>query len=181
VEVLPVSGLEFFSQGVVLFITLFLMMVGLVMVLIPPIPGTVIIWAAALFYGVVLGWEQLGWLTFSLLTFLMLAGLVVDIIAGHFGAKLGGGSCLAIVVGAVSGFILGFVFSLIGTPVLGCFAGLIGMSGGMLLIEWKRNNDWDTAVGAVKGYMAGSVAGIMARVTSGFFMVGLFVARVYWG
>ncbi len=175
------GGLEFFSQGVVLFITLFLMMVGLVMVLIPPIPGTVIIWAAAIFYGVVLGWEQLGWLTFSLLTFLMLAGLVVDIIAGHFGAKLGGGSCLAIVVGAVSGFILGFVFSLIGTPVLGCFAGLIGMSGGMLLIEWKRNNDWDTAVGAVKGYMAGSVAGIMARVTSGFFMVGLFVARVYWG
>ena len=85
------------------------------------------------------------------------------------------------IAGAVLGFVLGFVFSLIGTPVLGCFAGLIGMTGGMLLIEWKRNNDWDAAVGAVKGYMAGSLAGIMARVTSGFFMVGLFVARVYWG
>jgi uncharacterized protein YqgC (DUF456 family) len=148
---------------------------------IPPIPGTVVIWAAAVVYGLVLGWEQLGWPVFSLLTVLMIVGLVMDFLAGHFGAKLGGASCLAIFIGAVLGFILGIVFSFIGTPVLGCFAGLLGMVGGVLWIEWKRKGDWDVAVRATKGYVAGSVVGVMARVTSGILMFGIFLAKLLMG
>ncbi len=172
---------ELFSQGVVLFITLFVMMIGLIFTAIPPLPGTVIIWAAATIYGLILGWDKLGWPIFGLLTFLMIAGVVVDFVAGHFGAKMGGASCLAIAIGAIFGLILGIVFSLIGTPILGCFAGLAGMIGGVLWIEWKRNNDWETAVRATKGYVAGTAAGIMAKVTSGIIMVGIFVATVYRG
>ncbi len=173
--------MELFSQGVVLFITLFVMMIGLIFTAIPPLPGTVIIWAAATIYGLVLGWDKLGWPVFGILTFLMIAGVVVDFVAGHFGAKMGGASCLAIAIGAIFGLILGIVFSLIGTPILGCFAGLVGMIGGVLWIEWKRNNDWETAVRATKGYVAGTAAGIMAKVTSGFIMVGIFVGTVYMG
>ncbi|MBN1995786.1 MAG: DUF456 domain-containing protein [Anaerolineae bacterium] len=170
-----------FWQGVIIFITLFTMMVGLIFTAVPPIPGTVVIWAAAIFYGLVLGWENLGWLTFGVLTILMIVGLVVDVVAGHFGAKLGGASCLAIFVGAVLGLIVGIILSLIGTPVLGCFAGLIGMVAGVLWIEWKRRGDWERAVRATKGYIAGSVAGIMARVTSGVLMFSIFLVRAYWG
>jgi uncharacterized protein YqgC (DUF456 family) len=175
------DGWELFSQGSVLFITLFVMMIGLVFTAIPPLPGTVIVWAAASFYGLVLGWEKVGWPIFGLLTFLMIVGIVIDFLAGHFGAKLGGASCLAIFIGAVLGLILGIVASLIGTPILGCFAGLIGMVLGVLWVEWKRNDDWDTAVKATKGYVAGTAAGVMAKVTSGAFMIGIFLARVYWG
>ena len=172
---------ELFSQGSMFFITLFAMLIGLIFTAIPPLPGTVIIWGAAVGYGLVLGWGELGWPVFGLLTFLMITGIVVDFVAGHFGAKLGGASCLAIIVGAVLGFMLAIGASLIGTPVLGCLAGLIGMIGGVLLIEWRRNHDWDAAVRATKGYVAGSAAGIMARITSGLFMVGIFLAQVYWG
>lgn len=176
------NGPELFSQASVLFITLFVMLIGLMFTMIPPIPGTVIMWGAAIFYGLVLGWDKLGWISFSLLTILMIIGAVVDIAAGHVGAKMGGASCLAITVGAVLGFILGIVASLIGTPILGCLAGLIGMVAGVLWIEWRRNNDWDRAVKATKGYIAGSAAGIMARVTSGVLMFGVFMATVYfWG
>jgi uncharacterized protein YqgC (DUF456 family) len=175
------GGWDLFSQGFVLFITLFVMMIGLIFTVIPPIPGTLIIWGAAIFYGLVLGWENLGWTTFGLLTFFMIVGIVADVLAGHFGAKLGGASCLAIIVGAVLGFILGILASLVGTPLLGCLAGMVGMVGGILWIEWKRKGDWDTAVSATKGYVAGSLAGIAARVASGMVMLGIFLIRVYWG
>jgi hypothetical protein len=49
-----------------------------------------------------------------------------------------------------------------------------------LWIEWKRKGDWDTAVRATKGYIAGSAAGIMARFTSGVMMIGIFLAVVMW-
>ena len=173
------GGSELLSQGVVLFITLFVMFIGLIFTVVPPIPGTLIIWGAAIFYGLVLDWAKLGWTTFSLLTFFMLVGIVADIVAGHFGAKLGGASCLAIFVGAILGLILGLVASLVGTPILGCFAGLVGMVVGILWIEWRQKGDWERAVRATKGYMAGSLAGIAARVTSGILMGIIFVARVY--
>lgn len=174
------AGWDLFSQSTVLFISLFVMMVGLIMTAVPPLPGTLIIWLAAGFYGLALGWERLGWLTFSLLTVLMIVGMVVDIVAGHFGAKLGGASCLAITIGAILGFLLGIVFSLIGTPILGCLAGLIGMVLGVLWIEWRRNNDWQRAVNATKGYVVGTAAGVIAKVISGVLMFGVFLLRVYW-
>jgi uncharacterized protein YqgC (DUF456 family) len=175
------TGWEQWFEGGVIFITLFVMMIGLIFTVIPPIPGTVIMWVAAVFYGLALGWEKLGWLTFGLLTFFMLVGLVVDFVAGHFGAKLGGASCLAIFVGAVLGLLLGIAASAF-TPIVGCFAGLVGMIAGILWIEWKRKGDWETAVRATKGYIAGAAAGVMARMTSGVFMFGIFLARAsYWG
>lgn len=175
------SGWELFSQGSVLFFTLFVMMIGLIMTVIPPLPGTLVIWLASGFYGLALGWEQLGWLTFSLLTLLMIVGILIDIVAGHFGAKMGGASCLAIAIGAILGLTLGIVASLIGTPILGCFAGLVGMVLGVLWIEWRRNKDWERALNATKGYIAGSAAGILAKITSGVLMLGVFLVRVYWG
>lgn len=175
------SGAEFLSQGFVLFITLFVMMVGLIFTVIPPLPGTVIIWAGAIMYGLVLGWEKLGWITFGLLTFFMLVGIIADMLAGQFGAKIGGASCLAVAIGTVVGFTLGIVASLIGTPLVGCLAGVVGTLGGIVLVERVRHSDWKTAVDATKGYMAGTTAGIMAKITSGILMFGIFLINVWLG
>lgn len=175
------SGSELFTQAFVLFSTLFVMMIGLIFTVIPPLPGTVIIWASALAYGLVLGWDRLGWLTFSLLTVLMLVGIIADALAGQFGAKLiGKASCLAILVGTVVGFTFGIIVSLIGTPIVGCLAGVVGTLGGILLVERRRHQDWQTAVAATKGYLAGTTAGILAKVTSGILMFGIFLIRVYF-
>ncbi len=174
------TGSELFSQSVVLFITLFVMLLGLLANFLPIfIPGTLIIWGAAIGYGLALGWEKLGWVAFSLITFFMLLGVIADAIAGHMGAKMGGASWLAIFVGALLGFVLGLIASLIGTPLFGCVVGLLGAVGGVLWVEWRRHKDWDKALKATKGYLAGSAVGIIARVTSGFLMLGVFLARVY--
>lgn len=175
------SGAEFLSQGFVLFVTLFVMMVGLIFTIIPPLPGTVIIWAAAVMYGLLLGWEKLGWIAFGLLTFFMLVGIVADMLAGQFGAKMGGASCLAVAIGTVVGFTLGIIGSLIGTPLVGCLVGVFGTLAGIVLVERIRHSDWKTAVDATKGYMAGTTAGIMAKITSGIIMFGIFVVTVWLG
>jgi len=135
------NGLDLATQSIILFITLFTMMVGLFFTVIPPLPGTIIIWVAAIGYGWVLGWEKLGWLTFGLLTILMIVGMVADMLAGQFGARLGGASCLAIVIGTVIGFIFGIIASFIGTPIVGCLAGVVGTLGGILAVERLRHRD----------------------------------------
>lgn len=173
---------EMFSQGVVLFLTLFAMMIGLIFTLLPPVPGTIIIWAAALVYGLVLGWEKLGWLTFGILTFLMILGAIADFLGGQVGAKLGGASCLAVAVGTVFGLFFGIGGSVIGTPIVGCLAGVAGTLGGILLVERIRFGDWGNAAQAIRGYVAGNALGIAAKVTAGILMFGVFIARVYlWG
>ena len=172
--------MDIFSQTFVLFITLFVMMLGLIFTIIPPIPGTMIIWLAAIFYGWALGWEQLGWVTFGFMTFFMLVGIIADILGGQFGAKIGGASCLAILAGSIIGFILGILGSLVGTPLVGCLVGILGTLGGILLVEFVRYRNWDSAVAATKGFLAGTTAGMMARVTAGIMMFGIFLVSIYF-
>ncbi|MCG3207014.1 MAG: hypothetical protein FOGNACKC_00614 [Anaerolineae bacterium] len=173
--------MEIYGQAFALFLTLFVMMVGLIFTVVPPIPGTLVIWGAAIFYGLITGWDNLGWWAFGVLTLLMVVGIVADIAGGQFGARIGGASCLAIFLGTVSGFVLGVLGSLVGTPLIGCLAGLLGTLGGILLIERLRYKDWRTAISATKGFVAGNVIGMMARVTAGALMFGVFILRVYLG
>ncbi len=173
--------MEIMTQGFVLFITLFVMMVGLIFTVIPPLPGTVIIWGAAVFYGLVLGWANLGWWAFAAITLLMIVGIVADFLGGQFGAKFGGASCLAIALGTIIGLLSGIAGSVLGTPIVGCLVGILGTLGGILLIERLRHRNWSTALNATKGYLAGTTAGIMAKVTAGVLMFGVFLIRVYFG
>jgi uncharacterized protein YqgC (DUF456 family) len=167
------------QQGLVLFLTLFVMMVGLIFTVIPPIPGTLVIWGAAIGYGLLLGWESLGWITFIILTIFMLLGIIGDVAGGQFGAKVGGASCQAVAVGTVAGFVAGLVGSLIGTPIVGCLVGLAATLGGILMVEKVRYGTWKTAMKSTSGYLAGHVLGIVAKVAAGLLMIGIFWLRVY--
>jgi len=57
----------------------------------------------------------------------------------------------------------------------------VGTVAGVLLVEWRRNGEWQTAIGATKGYIAGTAVGIMARVTSGLLMLVIFLSSVSMG
>lgn len=166
-------------EALILFMTLFTMMVGLIFTVVPPLPGTLIIWGASIVYGLVLGWESLGWWVFGILTVLMIVGIVADFLGGQFGAKLGGASCLAIIVGSLLGFVVGILGSVIGTPILGCVTGTLGTLGGILLVERVRYRDWRIATSAVKGFAVGTTAGIGARLTAGVLMMGVFILHVF--
>ncbi len=167
-------------QTIALIVTLLVMAVGLVFSLIPPLPGSVLIWAAATFYGLYLGWEaHMGWATFGILTVLMTSGVVAEIIAGHVGTKIGGASWLAVTVGLILGVVFGIVASFIGTPLLGCVGGLLGTTVSVLVIEWWRNQNREIAIKSLKGFCVGSVVGNIAKFITSILMITIFLLKVF--
>ncbi|PJH74813.1 MAG: hypothetical protein CO064_09985, partial [Anaerolineae bacterium CG_4_9_14_0_8_um_filter_58_9] len=59
-------------------LTLTFMLFGLFGLVIPIMPGLVIIWVAALGYGIAAGFGALGWIMFAIITLLMIAGSFID-------------------------------------------------------------------------------------------------------
>jgi hypothetical protein len=59
--------------------------------------------------------------------------------------------------------------------------GVAATLGGILLVERLRYKNWATAIKATKGFMAGTATGIAAKITTGCFMLGVFLVRVYLG
>ena len=167
-------------ETLILIITLILMTISFVIIIVPSLPGTVFIWATATFYGLVLGWENLGWTTFIILTILMAIGIIIEVLAGHVGAKVGGASWEAIVVGMIAAVIFGFFPAMIGLGPLGCVSGIIGMVAGIMGVEYYRNDDWEKALQATQGYCAGATAGMVAKLVTGAMMFVVFLIRVFF-
>lgn len=144
--------------------TLVLMAVGLIGTVLPVVPGTTLILAAAILHRIMLGPEKsLGWASLGLLVLLTLVSYAVDFIgswmgARRFGATRWGG------FGAVAGGIVGIFFGLPGLlagPVLGALAGEI--FSGMKLIDAGRAS-WGALLGNLAA-MAGKLGIALAMVS----------------
>lgn len=148
-------------------ITIFVMLVGLLGILVPLFPGVVIIWAAALGYGVVAGFNTLGWVMFILITLAMIAGVTVDNVLMGVGARKGGASWWTIAGSMVAG--------LLGTLLLPPFGGIIAAPAVVLLIEFYRVRDWQKARNAFKGLAVGWGLSFAARFGIGILMIVFWV------
>ena len=71
-------------------LTLTFMLIGLVGLIIPVFPGLVVIWLAALIYGIAAGFGIKGWIIFILISILALVGGIVDNIFMGAKAREGG-------------------------------------------------------------------------------------------
>jgi uncharacterized protein YqgC (DUF456 family) len=56
---------------------------------------------------------------------------------------------------------------------------LLGTVAGVLLVEYRRHQNWQVALNATKGYVAGSFLGAAAKAVSAGLMLAVFLARVY--
>lgn len=156
-----------FVVGFVL--TLFVMMVGLVGTLVPGIPGTPVIFAAALGHRLWFGDRGPAIWVVLTLGVLMALSLAVDFLATTAGAKKLGASHRGM-IGAVLGGMIGIFFPPIGL-VLGPFLGA-------MLFEAIGGRDWREASRAGVGAALGFLAGTVGRIACGVAMVGLFVLNV---
>lgn len=160
-------------EPVVLFVTLLVMLVGLVGILLPIIPGTMLIFVAALVYAWLEGFETVGWPTLLVMALLTLVATTADIWAAGVGAKAGGASAWSIVAGLLGGFVGLLVFSLPGA--------ILGAILGVLLTEIYRVRDLRQAVKAGGGWVAGWALSVVVRLTLGLVVVALFVWQVVQG
>ncbi len=148
-------------------LTQIVMLVGLFGLLVPIFPGTVVMWLAALGYGVVSGFSTLGIILFVIITLLMLLGTVVDNILIGAGARQGGASWTTIAVGLIAGVLGTLIF-----PPLG---GLIAAPLAVLLLEYRRTGDLQQAWSSLRGMATGWGLSILAR-----FGIGLLMMILWW-
>lgn len=148
-------------------LTLAIMLSGLCALVIPVLPGLVIIWLAALGYGIINGFSTLGWVMFAILTVLMLAGSWVDNIFMGAKAHQSGASWVSILAALVFGIAGNFVIPLIG--------GFLGAVLALFAAEWIRRKNWRAALAAIQGLMAGYGWALLIRFIMGSVMIGLWM------
>ena len=144
--------------------------VGLVGAVLPILPGTTVILAAAVIHRVMLGPEKsVGWTTIMILAGLTLASYAFDFLGGYFGAKYFGATrwgAGGAILGAIAGIFFGFA-GLIAGPVIGALAGEI--IGGKRLIEAGRAG-W--------GSLLGNLGGMLAKLIIALAMIVIFLLNV---
>ena len=90
------------------------MLAGLLVL--PLLPGLVIIWVAALGYGLAAGFGTLGWIMFAILTVLMMAGSVIDNVLMGRSAHKEGAPWWVILLALVAAIVGSFVIPI---PIIG--------------------------------------------------------------
>jgi uncharacterized protein YqgC (DUF456 family) len=148
-------------------IAMALMAVGLLGTVLPVVPGTTIILAAAIIHQIMLGPEKsLGWWSIGALVVLTLLSYALEFAGGYFGAKRFGATKWGI-LGATLGAIVGLFFpfpGLIIGPVVGAIAG--ELVAGKHLVSAGRAG-WGT--------LLGNLAGMIGKLAIGLVMVSWFL------
>ncbi|HBY95644.1 MAG: DUF456 domain-containing protein [Ardenticatenaceae bacterium] len=143
---------------------------GLLGTVLPLLPGTPLIFLAALAYDSGHEWQIFGPLWLGILLALMLLGMSADWAFGSLGARRGGASWLALVVGFLAGFVGLLVFSLPGM--------LVGSIGGVVVIELVRRRHAGQAVRAGSGWLIGWFLSAVVEFAIGFVMIALMIWRI---
>ena len=146
-------------------IAIVMMAVGLLVI--PILPGLVIIWVSALGYGIAAGFGVLGWVMFALITILMLAGSILDNLLMGAQAHKEGAPWWVVLIALVSAIIGSFVIPIVG----GILAALLVL----FLIQWIRLKDAKKALTSMKGMMVGWGWAAVFRVIIGLVMIGLWL------
>jgi uncharacterized protein YqgC (DUF456 family) len=152
-------------------ITLASMLIGVLVL--PILPGLIIIWIAALGYGLVSGFGTTGWITFAIMTVLMAFGSLVDNVLMSTQAHKEGAPWWVTLVALAAG-ILGSIF--IPLPIIGgILAALVSLFG----VEWLRCKDWRKALNSLKGMMIGCGWAWIIRLVMAVVMIGLWAVWVF--
>ena len=158
------------------FITIALMLAGLVGCVLPVLPGPPLVWLGALYYAWRTEFAVVPIWLLALLLGIALVGGTADWWMGFLGAKKGGASPwgqVAATVGAILGLL---VFSLPGM-ILGALAGLGA-------VEWFRQRDpqtrdWKKVARAGGGYVIGYLLSVVVEVFCALAIIALFGGKVW--
>ena len=150
--------------------TIVLFAVGLIGTVLPIIPGTTIILAAAVVHRMMLGAEKsIGWRSIALLLLLTLATYALDFLGAYFGAKYFGATKWGM-YGAILGALAGLFFGIIGLfvgPVIGALAG--EFIAGKKMIDAGRAG-W--------GSLLGNLAGMIGKLVIALIMITIFLMNM---
>lgn len=154
---------------IVLGLTFVVMLIGLIGVVLPVLPGSILIFVAALGYALLDGFQTVGWITLVVMGLLTAVATTADIWASSMGARAGGASGWSVLAGMVGGLVGLIVFSLPGS--------IIGALLGMFLVETLRVKDWRKALKSGGGWMLGWLLSTIFELAISLVMVAIFAWR----
>jgi uncharacterized protein YqgC (DUF456 family) len=147
------------------------MIAGLVGVLLPVLPGLLLIWAAGLWWTIADGGGPVRWAVLAVLTALLVVGTATKYVlparrASARGAPLT--TLLAGVAGAVVGF---FVIPVVGAPIGGVL--------GIYLAELARLGDPQRAWASTRAALVAIGIGLLIELTAAVLMIGVWLLGVW--
>ena len=173
-NMLPPELVSFFQVAwifIVDWLTLAVLIIGLLGLIIPIFPGITVMWLATLVYAFLQSaaermtfWD---WVLFAVITLLMIAGNIVDniIIARKMRDKFVPWSSILLA------FAASLVASLFLTPIVGLASAPLALFG----LEYYRLRDKTAAIESTKAYMVGWGWSFAARFGIGVLILGLWM------
>jgi uncharacterized protein YqgC (DUF456 family) len=147
-------------------LTFLTMLVGLFGLIIPIFPGNVVMWLAALVYGLIFGFGRLGGIIFTILTLLMFVAVLADNFLMGAKAREKGADWGSIILALIAG--------VIGTIVLPPIGGIIAAPLVLYLMEMQRLGDSEEAKKVVKALLTGWGLAFVVRFGIGILMFALW-------
>jgi len=151
-------------------IFLAIMSVGLIGLIIPIFPGLLVIWLAALGYGLLAGFATPGWIFFAIITIFFAAGSVLDNVVMGRQAYKDGASLVSILIA--------MIFGILGNLVVPVIGGFVGALLALFLVEWIRRKNWREAATATRGWAVGCGWAVLVRFLFGLLMIGIWMIWV---
>lgn len=151
----------------VVIIYLITLVVGLLGVVIPALPGIPFMFLSTLLFNIYL--HKFDLTSLIILGLITAISLIIDYSSGLFISKYFGASSKAVY--------LGFLGFLLGTFALPPFGGLIGLFIGVLVGEFIVSRERNKAVKAATGSLLGTLTGIVANLALG--LTFLILAIIY--
>ena len=142
------------------------MLFGLFGLIIPIFPGNVVMWLAALVYGLVFGFGKLGGILFAVITLLMIVAAAADNVLMGAKAREKGADWGSIILALIAG--------VIGTMIFPPIGGLIAAPLVLYWMELRRLGDADEAKIVVKALLTGWGLAFIVRFGIGVVMLALW-------
>jgi uncharacterized protein len=147
------------------------MAAGLVGVLVPVVPGLLLIWAAGLWWTVADGGGAVRWAVFAVLTALLAVGTVAKYVLPARSTAARGAPASTLVIGAL-GAVVGFFV----IPVVGV---LVGGVAGIYLAEYRRLRHGGRAWASTRAALVAIGIGLLIELTAGVLMLGTWLLGVW--
>jgi uncharacterized protein len=147
-------------EGLIVALTLVVMFAGLIGVVLPFIPGVVVVGTAAIVSTFVLGITPAGWLMVATIGLITLGGAGASLILPARRGLKGGAARSSLALGAAIGLVGFFAIPVVGMP--------LGALGGLYLGELNRHGDrtqaWASTLDVLKAYGIGVLVEFAAAI-----------------
>lgn len=156
-------------------VIILMFIVGFAGMILPLLPGTLLVWGAVFLYGYSDGFTAVSPFSFFVITIIAIVTGTADLWLPLLGAKTVGASWQALLAGIAGALIGTFVIPI---PVIGT---IVGYAGGLLLMEYNKQGDWNLAIKTTMGGLAGVGIATAVKLGGGLLILFIFLWQVMGG